>query len=159
MFSYEFCEISKNTFLTEDVLATASIFNGYFIYTFTFTTFIWHFTAQKMKLFIMDLFGKCEQICRKPGIRSYLLKKSLLENVIFLWSVYLFIFSPNVFWKMYFWKELHATCNFSNIRLHPWCFVGRFPTFYKHIFLFWNISGWMVVINRFAKITWEFTKW
>ena len=102
VFSYEFCEISKNTFLTEDVLATASIFNGYFIYTFTFTTFIWHFTAQKMKLFIMDLFGKCEQICRKPGIRSYLLKKSLLENVIFLWSVYLFIFSPNVFWKMYF---------------------------------------------------------
>ena len=96
MFSYEFCEISKNTFLTEDVLATASIFNGYFIYTFTFTTFIWHFTAQNMKLFIMDLFGKCEQICRKPRIRSHLLKKSLWENFIFC-GVFIYLYSVRMF--------------------------------------------------------------
>ena len=41
------------------------------------------FTAQKMKFFIKDFFSKCDQIRRKLRIWSYLLKKSLMENLIF----------------------------------------------------------------------------
>ena len=44
----------------------------------------------------MDLFGKCEQICRKPGIPSHLLKKSLLENFIFC-GVFIYLYSVRMF--------------------------------------------------------------
>ena len=44
----------------------------------------WNTTAQKMKFFIKDFFGKCGQIRRKLLIWSHLLKKSLIENFIFL---------------------------------------------------------------------------
>ena len=43
-------------------------------------------TAQKMKLSIKGFFSKCDQIRRKLRIWSYLLNKSLMENVIFLCS-------------------------------------------------------------------------
>ena len=36
-----------------------------------------------MKFSINDFFSKCDQIHRKPRIWSYLLKKSLIENLIF----------------------------------------------------------------------------
>ena len=39
-----------------------------------------------MKFFIKDFFSKYDQIRRKPRIWSYLLKKSLMENFIFLCS-------------------------------------------------------------------------
>ena len=42
-----------------------------------------HFTAQKMKFSLKDLFIICDQIRRKLRIWSGLLKKSLMENVIF----------------------------------------------------------------------------
>ena len=41
-------------------------------------------TAQKMKFFIKDFLSKCDQIRRKLRIWSHLLKKSLMENSIFL---------------------------------------------------------------------------
>ena len=41
------------------------------------------FTAQKLKFPIKDSFSKCDQIRRKLGIWSHLLKKSLMENFIF----------------------------------------------------------------------------
>ena len=41
-------------------------------------------TAQKMKFFVKDFFGKCNQIRRKLQVWSYLLKKSLIENFIFM---------------------------------------------------------------------------
>ena len=41
-------------------------------------------TAQKMKIFIKDFLSKCDQIRRKLRIRSHLLKKSLMENFIFV---------------------------------------------------------------------------
>ena len=42
------------------------------------------YTAQKMKLKLrISLVNKHEQICRKLGIWSHLLKKSLMENFIF----------------------------------------------------------------------------
>ena len=41
-------------------------------------------TAQKMKLSVKEFFSKYEQILRKLRIWSHLLKKSLLENFIFV---------------------------------------------------------------------------
>ena len=45
------------------------------------------FTSQKMKFSIEDFFSKCDQISRKLRIWSHLLKKSSIENFIFLCSV------------------------------------------------------------------------
>ena len=42
-----------------------------------------YFTTQKMKLFLRDIFSKCDQICSFRQIWSHLLKKSLMENFIF----------------------------------------------------------------------------
>ena len=47
----------------------------------SFTTLLLYtVTAQKMKFSIKDFFSKCDQIRRKLGIWSHLLKKSLMEN-------------------------------------------------------------------------------
>ena len=40
-------------------------------------------TPRKMKIFIKNLTRKCDQIRRKLWIRSYLLKKSLMDSIIF----------------------------------------------------------------------------
>ena len=40
-------------------------------------------TAQKMKFSIKDFFSKCDQICRKLRIWSHLLKKTLMESLVF----------------------------------------------------------------------------
>ena len=40
-------------------------------------------TAQKIKFSIEDFFSKCDQIRRKLRIWSHLLKKPLIENLIF----------------------------------------------------------------------------
>ena len=45
------------------------------------------YTAQKMKFSIKDFFSKCDQIHSFLQIWSHLLKKSLMENYIFLCSV------------------------------------------------------------------------
>ena len=42
------------------------------------------FTAQKIEFSIKDFFSKCDQIQRKLRIWSQLLKKSLMENFIFM---------------------------------------------------------------------------
>ena len=51
--------------------------------TFSKRTCYLFFIAQKMKFSIEDFFSKCDQIHRKPGIWSHLLKKSSMENFIF----------------------------------------------------------------------------
>ena len=43
-------------------------------------------TAQKMKFSIKDFFSKCDQIRRFLRILLHLLKKSVMENFIFLYS-------------------------------------------------------------------------
>ena len=48
-------------------------------------------TAQKMKFSIMDYFSMCAGNCRKLRIWSHLLKKSLIENLIFCAMKQLFI--------------------------------------------------------------------
>ena len=62
--------------------------NGDFCETFK-TGFIKSTIAQKMKLFIEDFFSKCDQIRKKLQIWSHLLKKSLVENLIF-YAVHLY---------------------------------------------------------------------
>ena len=64
--------------------------------------FIFHHTAQKIKLSIKDFLSKCDKIHNFLGIRSHFLKKSLMENFIFCEV------SPIV--VNYFWKELHKRC-------------------------------------------------
>ena len=44
-------------------------------------------TAQNIKFSIKDFFSKCDQIRRKLQIRSHLLKKFLMKNFHFLYSV------------------------------------------------------------------------
>ena len=47
-------------------------------------------SAQKMKFSIKDFFSKCNQIRRKLRTWSHLLKKSLMENFLFVcngWSL------------------------------------------------------------------------
>ena len=46
-------------------------------------------TAPKIKFSIKDFFGKCDQICSFLWIWPHLLKKSLMENLIFC-AVWLF---------------------------------------------------------------------
>ena len=46
------------------------------------------FTAENMKFSIIDFSSKCDQIRKKLRIWSHLLEKSLMENFIFLCSVW-----------------------------------------------------------------------
>ena len=48
------------------------------------------YTAQKMEFFIRNFFSKCDQICQKLRIWSYLLKTSLMENFFFFCSLRFF---------------------------------------------------------------------
>ena len=56
------------------ILRKCQIFNNYVNYDYT---------AQKMMFSIKDFFCKRNQIRRKLRIWSHLLKKSLMENIIF----------------------------------------------------------------------------
>ena len=62
--------------------------------------------AQKMKFSIKDLFSKCDQIRRKLRIRSHLLKKSLMEDIIF------YAVSDIAFSCFNEKKELHFKCKY-----------------------------------------------
>ena len=57
--------------------------NGFF-HPIQFCHTFWLYTAQKMKFSIKCFFSKCNQISRKLQIWSHLLKKSSMENFIFL---------------------------------------------------------------------------
>ena len=59
------------------------------------------FTAQKMKFSIKDFFSKCDQIRSFLGIWSYLVKKSLMKNVIFF-----VVFSENSYLLIDSYKSL-----------------------------------------------------
>ena len=59
------------------------------------------FTAQKMKFSIKDFFSKCDQIRSFLGIWSYLVKQSLMKNVI-----YLAVFSENSYLLIDSYKSL-----------------------------------------------------
>ena len=56
------------------------------------TRFLRDITAQKIKFSVKDFFSKCDQIPKKLRIWSHLLKKSLMENFIFLFFYYCYFF-------------------------------------------------------------------
>ena len=59
-------------------------------------------TAQKMKFSIKDFFSKCDKISNFWRISSHLLRKSLMENLIFLCSALSLTYVPlkNTSWKI-----------------------------------------------------------
>ena len=68
---------------------------------------VWHIfiAAQKMKFSITDFFSKCDQIRRNLQIWLHLLKKSLIENIIFcavhaMSTVHFWVMIMNLFWIM-----------------------------------------------------------
>ena len=64
-----------------------------------------------MKFSIMDFFSKHDQIRRKLGIWSHLLKKSVMENFIFVqWKVF------DIIDYAVLWKEL-ANHGIKNVSL------------------------------------------
>ena len=46
-------------------------------------SYLFAYSAQKMRFANKDFFSKCDQILRKMQIWLHLLKKSLMENFIF----------------------------------------------------------------------------
>ena len=83
-----------------------------------------YFTAQKMKFSIKHFFSKCDQIRRKLQIWSQILKKSLIENFIFLCNNSYLLLSITV-------------CNFQSIK----CLVELYSFLSK---LFCYIT-WLVI--------------
>ena len=59
-------------------------------------------TAQKMKFSMKDFFSKCDKISNFWRISSHLLRKSLMENLIFLCSALSLTYVPlkNTSWKI-----------------------------------------------------------
>ena len=53
------------------------------LYEGSSANFVSTITAQKMKFSVKDFLSKCDQNLRKLRIWSHLLKKSLMENLIF----------------------------------------------------------------------------
>ena len=79
-----------------------------------------NFTARKMRFFIKDFCGICDQIRRKVRIWSHLLKKSLMDLIFCVVSVLMFVFVFRTQWNIqfcennyrlkavkYFYKKLH----------------------------------------------------
>ena len=64
---YDFYSLLTDYFLYEEIMSVS--------------------TAQKMKFSVTDFFSKCDQIRSFQQIWSQLLKKSVMENFIFLCSV------------------------------------------------------------------------
>ena len=69
------------------------------------------FTVQKITFSIIGFFSKCDQISMKLGIWSHLLKKSLMENLVFLSSGFFSILAwrglkTKKFKKMFFFCPL-----------------------------------------------------
>ena len=69
---------------------------------------------KKMKSSIKDFFSKCDQILRKLWIWSHLLKKSLMENFIFLCSVLSIDYFSTRYNVTIYRMKMKTYCNFSS---------------------------------------------
>ena len=68
-------------------------------------------TAQKMKFYIKDFFSKCDQIRSFLLIWSHLLKRSLMENFIFLCSECVLSFKQDQRRIFGVIKPVHQNCS------------------------------------------------
>ena len=89
VFSCEFREISKNTFFTEHLWATASISASKLIYLLDYIKISQKFihTAQKINFSFKDFFSKCDQIRRKTADMVTFTEEILNGKLHFLCSV------------------------------------------------------------------------
>ena len=84
-----------------------------------------------MKFFIKDFFSECDQIRRKLRIWSHLLKKSLMGNFIFLYSVIYFLKKSFIIYVCQGPKYKSGFCislrKIPSVHLISWCknFVER----------------------------------
>ena len=81
--------------------------------------------AQKMKFSIKDFFSKCDQIRSIPRIWSHLLKKSLMENFIFLRSVLFSLKNIYIFFSQWMtlkllWNIMHKSIFNTNLVSITW---------------------------------------
>ena len=79
-----------------------------------------------MKFSVKDFFSKCDQISRKLWIWSHLLKKSLMENFIFLCSVNKAVVKVH---------KLHILTRFINLYLINSYFYSNF-NYYSLVYMF-----------------------
>ena len=88
VFSCEFCEISKNTFFTDHVRATASVFSTLFfnalILLFSFVVFIWMWFSNVIYWFLLNV----QKVIIALQI-SAMLKKCTLVQFLFLYQLFL----------------------------------------------------------------------
>ena len=75
--------------MNHDLTESLKLCNNFHLFTcvslcIRYTNWLFTDTAQKMKFSIKDFFSKCDQIHRNLRIWLHLLKKSLMENFIFL---------------------------------------------------------------------------
>ena len=84
MFSFEYCEIFKNTFFYRTPPVIASVVACYRCVNSAKSRRVEvSLAARNMKFSIKDFFSKCDQIRSILRIWSHLPKKSLMENFIF----------------------------------------------------------------------------
>ena len=80
----KFCDSSSSYY--NETKYSKNIFRNscFWIVTKCMESYVWtSYYCTKMKFYFKDFFGKCDQIRRKPRIWLHLLKKSLMENLIF----------------------------------------------------------------------------
>ena len=71
-------------------------------------------TAQKMKFSTEDFCSKCDQICWKLHIWSHLLKKLLMENLIFYAVRHVSVYSC---WQLLIYYFLKSNCQYLRSKL------------------------------------------
>ena len=87
---------------------------SFFIFLLFLVAIEFAINARKMKSSIKDFFSKCDQILRKLWIWSHLLKKSLMENFIFLCSVLSIDYFSTTYNVTIYRMKMKTYCNFSS---------------------------------------------
>ena len=111
-------------------------------------------TAQKMKFFIKDFFSKCDQIRRKLRIWSHLLKKSLMENFMFVQCDL-----PETLWKLCFstkllqqeirWNNgiLCSVCTIKDLVVEVWSCIHKFFQIHEEFLTVFKFSRVMLTLT------------
>ena len=95
---------------------------------------------KKMKFSIKDFFIKCDQIRRKLRIWSHLLKKSLMENLIFCALSQKKIRNGVCFLSL---QALYQAYEMIEKELHNYCTLGKCLKYSKEL-VFRTLGNWCV---------------
>ena len=110
-------------------------------------------TTHKIKPSINDLFSKCDQIRRKLRIWSHLLKKSLMENFIFVQWPFWFLPPFNSVKLLYYQKEINQI-NLNQATL--WNLVFPMLEFFVQISLnvSYSLDKTLLIFLPYVRQTW-----